>query len=698
MRQRAAYESAETAAMSARFLSSLVCRGYELEAAVPITQGDDTVAFVNANVTPYKDRMVGAEFIWPTGHYQLCLREHGAAPYLYAFGMVGSVESLDGPEALEVAVSNAHYALVEGLPEADPARVVCLVDPSDADLVGALEKVVDAQWFALSAASRGRVASRWEYGANVQLRGRGVTYIYDLLGEAAHDSCGPECACGRWLAFANIIVVEAGSHRYMEVGCGVEMAASAAYQGDLYALPDLGDYLSAGRAAGVPLSELNEFANLCRAIAILADAGVVPSGSRHGSVLRRLVRRLSVIVDSTEVEIPIDAVSDTWRGCDILRIVDDESARRRVSDAGRVQRVLKVLDRRPSMTDDELYGTTGASSEQIAAARRKRKLPPRLRPGGRIAVVSPSLQGLTMFRARGSTGIDEFESRTSTNIVSVEFEAMDTRIERARQFNDALRDPRVDGIIWSIGGTTASEVVDLIDYDAFARRPKVICGYSDATVIHQAIYAVTGCTTFYGPALLPQFGEHGGVADFTMESFRRVLFDGWEGGYEVSDEVIEDFLDWREGGSGVRRSAPARAHRVVREGKGEGPLLPGCLPSICQLIGTEWLPDYSHHLLAIDLPDGDYNMERAAVDLWHMRHAGLFDAVVGIVVGRPRLWSDDARARLSRTLLEVTADLKVPVVTEFEFGHTDPMLTLPLGAQARLESGTLTLLEPAVRQ
>jgi len=43
--------------------------------------------------------------------------------------------------------------------------------------------------------------------------------------------------------------------------------------------------------------------------------------------------------------------------------------------------------------------------------------------------------------------------------------------------------------------------------DLIQGNPKVLCGYSDISSILNGIHAVTGLVIFYGPALLPQFGE-----------------------------------------------------------------------------------------------------------------------------------------------------------------------------------------------
>lgn len=59
----------------------------------------------------------------------------------------------------------------------------------------------------------------------------------------------------------------------------------------------------------------------------------------------------------------------------------------------------------------------------------------------------------------------------------------------------------------TIGGMNSNSLLPYIDYDAFLNNPKIMIGYSDATALLLGIYVKTGIPTFYGPALVPSFGE-----------------------------------------------------------------------------------------------------------------------------------------------------------------------------------------------
>jgi muramoyltetrapeptide carboxypeptidase len=140
----------------------------------------------------------------------------------------------------------------------------------------------------------------------------------------------------------------------------------------------------------------------------------------------------------------------------------------------------------------------------------------------------------------------------------------------------------------------------------------------------------------------------------------------------------------------------------LAEGTAEGVVLGGCLTMLQTTIGTPWELDTTDAILLLE----DRGMKPFQVDraLMHMRQAGKFAKVRGVILGEfpeceAPAGSEDVRSIASR----LTADLRVPVVFGAAVGHTPrPMLTLPLGVRARLESRTagpvadLFILEPAV--
>ena len=100
----------------------------------------------------------------------------------------------------------------------------------------------------------------------------------------------------------------------------------------------------------------------------------------------------------------------------------------------------------------------------------------------------------------------------------------------------------------TIGGMNSNSILPYIDYEAFRKDPKIIIGYSDVTAILLGIYAKTGITTFYGPALVASFGEFSPFVDNTYDYFKEMLIDDTPIPYEFPMPKFwtEEYIDWTQ--------------------------------------------------------------------------------------------------------------------------------------------------------
>ena len=82
---------------------------------------------------------------------------------------------------------------------------------------------------------------------------------------------------------------------------------------------------------------------------------------------------------------------------------------------------------------------------------------------------------------------------------------------------------------------------------------------------------------------------------------------------------------------------------------------------------------------------------------------GILNVINGIIVGRPGGRADVLAHRayeaVIRSALGAAARTDLPVIANLDFGHTDPVFTLPYGVVAEIDcaNSTLTFSEPAVR-
>jgi len=74
--------------------------------------------------------------------------------------------------------------------------------------------------------------------------------------------------------------------------------------------------------------------------------------------------------------------------------------------------------------------------------------------------------------------------------------SIESRIE---DIHDAFLDKNVKAIFTVLGGFNTNQMLKYIDWDIIKNNPKIFCGYSDVTILNNAIYQKTGLVNYYGP-------------------------------------------------------------------------------------------------------------------------------------------------------------------------------------------------------
>ncbi|MFD8913646.1 LD-carboxypeptidase [Streptomyces sp. NPDC059575] len=301
--------------------------------------------------------------------------------------------------------------------------------------------------------------------------------------------------------------------------------------------------------------------------------------------------------------------------------------------------------------------------------------PARLAPGARVAVVAPSgpvpgerlRAGLDVLRDWG------LEPVVAPHVLDRhgEFASLaGTDADRAADFQRAWCDPSVDAVFCARGGYGVQRMVDLLDWEAMrAAGPKVFVGFSDITVLHEAIATRLGLVTLHGPmaAGIDFIGS-----EQAREHLRLTL---------LAPEKVQVIAS----GGGALVSGRAR-----------GVTLGGCLSLLAAELGTPHARPSAHGgLLCLeDVGEETYRLDRY---LTQLLRSGWLEGVRGVLLGS---WEKcDPYDRVRPMLADRLGPLGVPVAEEFGFGHCADALTVPFGVAAELDAdqGTLTLEEPALR-
>ena len=259
---------------------------------------------------------------------------------------------------------------------------------------------------------------------------------------------------------------------------------------------------------------------------------------------------------------------------------------------------------------------------------------------------------------------------------------------RAEEFNALLRDPEIDILMASAGGCVSNSILPYIDYNYLRENPKKIIGFSDITALLLGIYAQTGLTVYYGP-VFSQFYRKPPINE-RIFSFMEPILTGIKKPFVLPapDEWTDETIHFHEKHKYHMRK---NALRTLRGGVAEGRLLPCNLNTLDGIWGSPYMPEILPGDILL-LEDTKKDIETTERSYSHLKLCGVFDKIGGLLIGK-HIKHDDEGSGLtdSDVFLEVAGTFDFPVLAEFDCSHAAPMLTLPVGAQVRLDAGRQTL-------
>lgn len=304
--------------------------------------------------------------------------------------------------------------------------------------------------------------------------------------------------------------------------------------------------------------------------------------------------------------------------------------------------------------------------------------PPVLRPGDTIGLFCPAGAPVPVERidlGRAALESRGFRVRIAPNARARHGTFAGTDGERSSDLNGLLQDPEIRMLMAVRGGYGCGRLLETVDLAAVRRDPKWLVGYSDVTALQMGLLATAGLVSVSGPMAGV---EYRGTPDRFTDAHFWALVTGRDAGL-------------------VLDNPPDVPLKVLRGGVAEGPVLGGCFSIVMSLFGTRWLPPLDGAILVLeDVHESLHRLDRMLVQL---RLAGVLDRISGLVLGQ---FTDCGPAEpgkphlvLDEILKEVLADLRVPCVTGFEYGHEPRKRSLPWGVRARLDAdaGTFRLLE-----
>ncbi|MEI5992798.1 S66 family peptidase [Candidatus Enterococcus mansonii] len=308
---------------------------------------------------------------------------------------------------------------------------------------------------------------------------------------------------------------------------------------------------------------------------------------------------------------------------------------------------------------------------------------PRLKVGDEIRVIAPS----SSFSRLTDSGIQSAEQKLIDLGFKVTFsEHSDEQdilgsssiMSRIKDLHAAFSDDNVKGILTAIGGFNSNELLPYLDFALIKRHPKVLCGYSDITALCNAITAKTGLLTYVGPHFSSfQMDE---LQDYQTQAFLKATTENHA--FTISASLFCSQDEWYLPNP-TRTLMPNEWKVYSHSTPVTGTCYGGNLGTFQLLFGTRFLPKLERSILFVEnAEEDDYrDFARGLASLLQVvKHPR------ALLIGRFPKETGMTEERLLAILSKYPLLREIPVIYDMDFGHTQPIFTIPIGDKATVDT------------
>ena len=221
--------------------------------------------------------------------------------------------------------------------------------------------------------------------------------------------------------------------------------------------------------------------------------------------------------------------------------------------------------------------------------------------------------------------------------------------EKARALEKLFLDKDIKMIFDISGGDLANEVLDFLDFNLIKENPKPFFGYSDLTVLLNAIYSQCDITTYNYQLrnLVGKFKEE------QMQNFKASFIEGKE-------DIFNLDYKWING-----------SHL-------EGIVVGGNIRCLLKLAGTKYMPDFKDKILFLESFSG--NSAKMVTYITQYKNLGVFNEVKGIILGEfTEMERENLKPDIVEILKRVIGEINIPILKTSNLGHGADAKCIPIG-------------------
>ena len=221
--------------------------------------------------------------------------------------------------------------------------------------------------------------------------------------------------------------------------------------------------------------------------------------------------------------------------------------------------------------------------------------------------------------------------------------------EKARALEKLFLDKDIKMIFDISGGDLANEVLDFLDFNLIKENPKPFFGYSDLTVLLNAIYSQCDITTYNYQLrnLIGKFKEE------QMQNFKASFIEGKEDIFNLDYKWIN--------GSYL-----------------EGIVVGGNIRCLLKLAGTKYMPNFKDKILFLESFSG--NSAKMVTYITQYKNLGVFNEVKGIILGEfTEMERENLKPDIVEILKRVIGEINIPILKTRDLGHGADAKCIPIG-------------------
>lgn len=282
----------------------------------------------------------------------------------------------------------------------------------------------------------------------------------------------------------------------------------------------------------------------------------------------------------------------------------------------------------------------------------------KLKPGDTIGVMSFSDQCEEEHIEIQKNAKEYFESKGINVILGSSIYKTDNEQQniqnKLKDFEDLISNKEIQLIMSTKGGNSCDKIFQQLDYSKI--KNKTFMGFSDNTLILNAVYAKTGIPCYHF-VNYNDFGKEGN--EFNIQQFEKAFLSNEE--YDVSK--MTEF-------------------KVINHGKTEGILIGGNLSVFSKLLGTEHCPDFENKVLVLEDLIWETTEEQLENTIIKLKEHNVFSKVNGIILGN---YSSE-KTSIEEILLKVIEKTNMPIIKTEDIGHAGRNIVIPIGAKCFLDT------------